>query len=188
MITQYIIRVESDKANFSLKVKYKSGRFKSLEHVSGKFANQEQFEYIIKLTPQLEAAILLLEKEYSGKVTWEKVQQAEQVESWYRSLLAAYMEWHQNRTGLPYKMTGGDGNAMKKITSYLQAIYTTLPEALDKWNNLLQQWDQLPEFYRNKSELRNIDSNLNFIMQRLTGKSSSELNDVFSNLINGKKG
>lgn len=184
MITQYIIKINSKGANAIVKAKYNAGKFKSLELVSGKFADQQQFESLLRLTPQLEAAILILQKDLVGRVTYEKVEK-EQSESWYKSLLAIYMEWHQKRAGLPYKMTGGDGKAMKKITTYLQAIYTSLPEASDKWSNLLQQWDQLPEFYRNKSELRNIDSNLNFIMQRLTGKSTTELNDVFSKMING---
>ena len=164
MTTQYTLRLHSDKAFADYRLKYKDGRFLSLEHLKGKM-NQQQHEKLFMLCPQLEAAILLLELDFKGRVSWEKL--TTESKSLDSALLAEYMSWYETKFGFKPKFAGSEGNALKQIITYLQQLPSTDEEVRNIWNVILTNWNLQTEFYQSQTELRQINSNLNTILKTL---------------------
>lgn len=182
-VSQYLITINSNGCTAKVKAKYRDGKFRSLELLSGTFPKQTQFEALMKLTPQLENVIIILQQEFKGRVTWEKI--TTETESLYRKLLDEYIRWYSETVGLPYKFTGVDGNAMKSIETFLRNAYAVDADIEKNWTELLCSFEQLPEFYRNQKDLRQINSNMNVIIRHLAPVNNQNLNDEFSKIING---
>lgn len=182
---EYIISINSKGCVAKVRAKYRSGKFKSVELVSGKFANQEQFESLLKLTPQLEQAIIVLQSEFEGRVSWEKVEKSPA--TLYTQMMGVYLDWYKQKNGLPAKVTGSDGSALKQIESYFRGI-SSEELILEKWKSLFSNWNQLSDFYQQQQSLRQINHNLNSILRAVHQSGSTEdLNSKFSNLINDAK-
>jgi hypothetical protein len=170
MITEYIVRFHSVKAWADFKLKYKAGRFLSIEHLKGKL-NQKQHESLFLVAPQLEGAILILKDNFKGRVSWELVQKDK---SLYSFFVDEYLSWYETKFNLKPKFSGVEGKSLKSIISFLQGVCSTDEEAKDIWLAILSNWDIQSEFYKNQTELRQINSNLNIILKTFKNGKQSE--------------
>lgn len=170
MITEYIVRFHSEKAFADFKIKYKSGRFLSLEHLKGKL-NQQQHEALFMVAPQLEAAILVLKNNFKGRVSWELVQKEKTIFTFF---LDEYLSWYEAKFKLKPKFSGVEGKALKSIIAFLQTVAEGDQEAKDIWSTILTNWDGQTPFYQSQTELRQINSNLNIILKGLKNGKQTE--------------
>ena len=180
-MNDYQVTITSKGANLRLRLKYKDGRFKSLEWLSGQTANQNQYEWLMKFAPQLEAAILILEIEWKGKVKWEKVEKSESLWGWF---IDQYSTWYFKITSLQPRITGTEGKALKSIIQHLNSVCKNENEIKETWTLIFKRWNDLTAFYQSQTELRQINSNLNIILRQLGSVSKAEsLDDKFKEML-----
>jgi hypothetical protein len=72
------------------------------------------------------------------------------------------------------KFSGVEGKSLKSIISFLRGVCSTDEEAKDIWLAILSNWDIQTEFYKNQTELRQINSNLNIILKTFKNGKQSE--------------
>lgn len=178
---EYILKVDSKGSQADFKLKYKNGRFFSIQQLRGKLT-QEAHERLLSLAPQLEAAILILEKEYSGRVSWEKV---EKEESLYQKFVFEYCTWYELKFNIQPLIKAADGAAIKWIITNIGKLTDSDQETFAAWKLILDNWDQLDEWYRNQTDLLQIQKNLNIILKQLKhGKSSEQSARAANNVAN----
>jgi len=166
MITKWKLTVNSNDSDAVFEITYSGGRFKKIEHKTGKLTKQILHERLLILAPQLEAVIPLLEVDFKDRpVKWEMISKGSQ--SVIKQLTDEYYKWYQDRNDIPPKLDGTEVKAMKLIHAYLLKLSTDDGEAVAVFNSLLSHWDKFPEFYRQQMNLRQINSNLNTLLRLL---------------------
>jgi hypothetical protein len=163
--SEYLITIDSKGAVAKLKVKYLNTRFKSLELISGKFETQIQFESLLKLTPQMEQVILLLQSEFEGRVSWEKIEKSKP--SLFTAFMDEYINWYESKFEIKPIIKPIDGAALKWIVSTISQLSTTDDESKIVWQTILSNWNELESFYQSQTELPQIKRNLNIILKTL---------------------
>lgn len=171
-MNEYLLNITN--YNTVYKLYYSKGKFKKLEHVSGKLP-QLKHESLLKLAPQLEEAILILRTEYSGAIEWVYIQK-KQSKSLFSELSKEYIDWYQERFKIKPKFTGIEGNALKQIIKHLEEqCFGDEEQVKAIWNAILSKWNEQNTFYQGQIELRQINSNLNIILRTIKyGKSATE--------------
>lgn len=91
----------------------------------------------------------------------------------YEGCVAVYDTWLKLRTGVGVKMDGVQGKAMKEIIKYLDAQKINKEQPVEEvWEFILNSWDKLTDYHKNKLKLSEINSDLiNILNQIKNGKS-----------------
>lgn len=92
----------------------------------------------------------------------------------YQSCLSVYNDFIISKTGLPAKINGAEGNAMKQIIAYLHRAVTDksdkgVPDAI---KYIFENWDRLEPFLQNQLKLTQINGNLVNILNQLKNGTS----------------
>jgi hypothetical protein len=138
----------------------------------------------MKLVPQMENVILLLELEYRNKgISWEKLEKST---SLHQLMMDVYAVWYEEYTKLSPRITGSEAAALKQIRTHLLGVYTTEQEVLEVWTSIFKKWGDLRQFQQSQTELRHINQSLNLILRHIGQvQQAQSLDDKFKNLING---
>ncbi len=137
----------------------KAGKLKRIEAKKG-------FLYadtLGSLVPSTEAEIkeLASRSEYIKQVSNEK-------DPFFSAAQSKWLSFFKNSTGgIAYRFTPIDGKALKEIGKHLTEISGSTEKALESWQYVLANWNSLPDFYRNKPELKFVNSQLNTILKLL---------------------
>jgi hypothetical protein len=76
-----------------------------------------------------------------------------------------YFAWFEKRTGLPPKIEGAEGKALKSILAYLSPLAAKKGgDPVASLAYVLHHWDELKPFYRDQPTLVGINKNLNEIL------------------------
>lgn len=109
----------------------------------------------------------------------------------YRGFMAVYNTFIKGR-GIPFRITGADGKALKDIIKYLGDVDTVKQgnkTPLEVWEFILSNWDNLDNWQQTQTQLRQINAQLPNIIEKLkqyyNGKSKSNYNqNTVANLAN----
>lgn len=163
-------------------ITYKSGRFKRLDHIRGRLA-PGQYEKLMITVPQLEAAIELFKKEYQGRIEYQAITEAKK--SVFSTLLDKYVIWYQEQNNLRPKIDGVAGRHLKQIITYLKSQSASDDELVAVWDLILNKWNELDDFYKNQTELRQINTNLNIILTQIkNGNTARKSTHTATNVAN----
>jgi len=94
----------------------------------------------------------------------------------YKEFMKSYSDFFVEKTGLPIKIDGGDGKALKTIISYMRAATKEKGgNPVDGWNLVLQHYDRWDKFHQGQLTLKQINSNLANILNSIrNGKQITE--------------
>lgn len=99
----------------------------------------------------------------------------------YQVFVAAYSDWHNAEIGVPIKMNGADGNAMKEIISYLNiATSQNNKSAIEAWQFILDNYSRWDKFHQNQTKLTQINYNLTNILNSIKNGTSNTNNQSAS--------
>lgn len=167
---EYLIKIHTKGSDAVFRVKYKNQKFHSIQHISGKI-NQEQHERLLMLAPQLEQAILLLQQEYVGRVTWEQIVKEKTT---YTQFMECYAKWYEEKFMIPPIIKASDGATIKWLIVNLSRVAGDESEALAVWKLIFDNWSKLDGWYQNQTDLLQIKKNLNIILKQLKHGKSTE--------------
>ena len=103
----------------------------------------------------------------------------------FQELIDIYYEWHINTIGFKPKIDGGDGKGLKEIIKYLESLDDQV-DTVTLFKHILSRWDELSDFYKQQTRLRQINSNLHNIIYTLrNGKSTKNKTGVSDSYIRG---
>jgi hypothetical protein len=93
----------------------------------------------------------------------------------YKAYVKSYSDFFQDKVGLPIKMDGSEGKAMKSIISYMNtATKDKGGNGLLGWDLVLQNFDKWDNFHKTQLTIKQINSNLPNILNSIrNGKSIS---------------
>ncbi len=162
-MTDYTIEISKT----SLELSYtKSGKLKSIKAKRG-FIDPGVVSDIV---PSTEKAMLYMveNSKLANKVEVSR-------DHFFSIAQSDWLAFFKNRTSLSYRFTPADGKALKNIGKHLTEVSGDTAKALESWKYMLQKWDTLDPFYRNKPELPFINSQINTILNLMkNGKQTSE--------------
>lgn len=136
------------------------------------------------------AGISHLKKDFENEPLTEVVEKkkekvsAQKEKGLYAKFMDDYNSFYTLRTGFPAKIDGKQGSAAKSIIAYLQKISNEKTDdgVLISWRWILNKWDKLEPYHRNKMTLSQISSELMNIINQI--KNGTGKNDQGGN---GKK-
>ena len=105
--------------------------------------------------------------------------------SLYQEMLDIYYEWFKERNeGVPPRIDGADGKALKNIISYFKTIYKGRPEpkgteemeVKSMLSFILGNWHGLDSFYQKQTKLTQINSNITNIINEFKNGKSKQAN------------
>lgn len=139
----------------------------------------EQPEPIEKKIIIKEKALISTEKSESNKIKEikSKVIKEKPIPSpLYVSLLKIYSDWYNYKFKLKIQFDGSDGQALKRIISFLQRNEAGDDNVIKNFTTLLNNYDRWDNFHKKMTRLRQIESNLSNIIT-----SFKNGNEKFSN-------
>lgn len=84
-----------------------------------------------------------------------------------------YCDWIKKITGVPAKIDGAQGRALKYIIAYLKTIDDNHDKIIESWYLLLENYDKWDNFHKKQLKLTEINSNIvNIINFVKNGKKS----------------
>jgi len=153
-------------------IHYKSNKFKKLEHKRGE-VSKTQFSQLMRIVPPSPKMIDTYRRYFTGKVNYEEIVTIS--ESLFKQMIDVYFRWYEIETGISPKIDGVAGKAMNSMIAHLRKQCADDQEVLTVFQQLLDRWCDVPEFYKNQMELRQINSNINILLKELkNGKSDSK--------------
>lgn len=166
------IKVHIIKADAVYIAHYKSTKFKKLEHKRGN-VSKTQFTQLMKVIPPSTEMIDTYRRYWADKINYEEVVNSSQ--SLFKQMMDVYFRWYQTETELDPKIDGVAGKNMKSIIAHLRKQCAEDQEVLTVFQQLLDRWCDVPDFYREQMELRQINSNINILLKAVkNGKSDSK--------------
>ena len=93
----------------------------------------------------------------------------------YKAFVKSYSDFFQDKVGLPIKMDGSEGKAMKSIISYMNtATKEKGGNGLLGWDLVLQNFERWDNFHKTQLTIKQINSNLPNILNSIrNGKQIS---------------
>lgn len=153
-------------------VNYKSKRFYQLIHKSGKL-NTDQYKALMTVVPRTVDDIDKFREHYEDRVDYELV--LSQSKTLFKELMDIYFEWYQKETDITPKIDGVTGKHLKQIITFLKKQAADENEVKSIFEHILNSWEELDDFYKNQRELRQINTNINIILNTLkNGKQDSK--------------
>ena len=151
------------------KLKYKAGKLFCYELVSGGL-DSFLWHKLNTIIPQDESLVF---NKCSDTVIIEKIEKVEKDITYVR-FMDLYNTWYIERTGIKPKIDGTSGKALKSIISFLVGLTGSDDEAITTWNAVLTNFDATGTYYASKIELRQINSNLNTILNFLKNGTTNQ--------------
>ena len=178
MTKKYIITIAQLGTVF--RATYTNGKLKRIEHQRGK-VTVRLWKRLTKLIPYSEELIPIRRQELADRITYdEEVKQTPQ--SLYSQFMGEYFKFYEDYSkGIPPKITGAEGKALKQVIAYLTDISATDAEALEVWRQIFANWDKLDEFYQQQIQIRQINSNLNTLIIQLKDGKPSQKSEATAN-------
>lgn len=85
----------------------------------------------------------------------------------YQEMMSLYSDWYKGKMGIPPKIDGKDGNALKSLIKYFSTVKTGNHTELDVFKFIFDNWDRVETFYAQKTRLLEINSNIQAIMVQI---------------------
>lgn len=178
MTTHYnlhIISVETD-----LKITYKDGVFKKLEHLKGIF-DEAMLKAIGKAIPKHEKDMETFQENFKQYFVYKPFDETKIVSIFSQFNSSWFAFFRKQNNNLDPKFTGTDGTALKQIIAYLKSINNGDEDAaLASWNLLLDNWNSLSEFHQKQTDLKYINSKLNVIIREIIRNNGTSANGSVS--------
>lgn len=163
MTTHHNIHLVKSKTD--IKVTYRDGKFKKLEHLRGKL-DQVMLNVLGRAVPQQEKDLPTFIEGWKGKVVYTT--QEKKIVTIYSQFNSAWFQFFTKENNIPPKFTAADGKALKQIINYLTSINNgDEAAALGNFNLLLNNWHELSEFHQKQIDLKYINSKLNVIIREI---------------------
>lgn len=165
------IQVQNDGATGVYIVTYKLGKFLKLEHKRGKIS-KKQFDALMQIVPPTLEELEEYQKKYH-RVIYEKI--FPDTKSLFKTLLDIYHTWYHQQTGITPRINATSGMQLTQIIAYLKTQTTDEQEIQLVFSQILERWPTLPDFYQNQREIRQINSNLNILLNHIkNGQTDSK--------------
>jgi hypothetical protein len=119
------------------------------------------------VVPMLEKDIPAINEAFSERVHYEPLDAATTPENLFKEMMASYFSFYEDKTTLKPRINATEGQAMKAIIKHLTTLSPSPEEVLAMWQQLLSNWSTLPIFYLSQMELRQINSNINILLNHL---------------------
>ncbi|MCO5229576.1 MAG: hypothetical protein M9958_00330 [Chitinophagales bacterium] len=150
---------------------YQGKLLKRLERKRGTL-NDKQWDALMQVVPSSPDKIDIYISRYK-RVRYLK--EDDRQKSLFTNLMEIYSTWYQSHTGISPRINGTTGMHLNQIIAYLQKQSVEATEVQLVFESILNSWDKLPDFYQAQTELRQINSNLNIILNFLkNGQSDSK--------------
>ncbi len=162
--------VEIIKKKVFLKVTFRNGKFRKIEHLRGKI-DRQLMDSLGKVIPVGENEISFLNKKWFKKINYE-IEVKKHI-SLYDQMVAKWFDFYLDWVGVKPKYTGADGKALKQIAKYLRSQSTSEDSALSDWCAILDNWEYLSDFHKKQKDLKYINSKLNVIINELKKDTSN---------------
>jgi hypothetical protein len=99
-----------------------------------------------------------------------------------------YWDWHIEKIGFKPVFDSSDGAGLKKMVDYLFTLsdHKKVDEVVAMFELILIRWDELDEFYKKNTRLRQINGNIHNIIHFFkNGKNSSGVSqDYLERVVN----
>jgi hypothetical protein len=121
----------------------------------------------------------------------EKKQKKSEVKNeLYKTMVTVYDEFCLTKIGMGAKMDALQGKSMKSIIEYLKSqvknkmndLADIDESVLNAWKYILNNWNELQDFYSDQIKLNQINSNLPNILVQLRNSKTSKKVQKFTNL------
>lgn len=167
MTTHYTVDII--KSEMTLKATYRNHRLLRIEYLSGRF-DELVIKYLGSIIPANEREIDHFKANYKGKITYTPSVKKKSI---YTLFVDTWYEFYESYAQMSPKFTGADGKAVKQIIKYLTGVSGTEQKALELWQLILGNWDHLPEFHKNNTDLKYINSKLNVILHAIKRQNNT---------------
>jgi len=167
-LEQYLIRVSTSENNFEIKASYDAGKFHKLQ-LSGEIQNKT-FKNLGVFVPLNQVDIFDLKRKYP-LVTYIKIDKA--TSTVWQLFTDAYFPFYKERSGGVKPRMDKEGKYLKLIIAYLTDNFSPNPDR--KWQSLLDNWDNLDEFYRKQIDLKDINNNLAALIRMIDTPSGKDV-------------
>lgn len=147
-----------------VKLTYHNGNFKRFDLVKKGNLAPKHLLNIGRIIPLKEKDITRFILEKDGKVNYTRV---EKQSSLYPQYTAAWFEFYHNFMGIEPSFNKVDGANLKKIMGYLERISGDAAQALQLWQAILSNWEQMDEFHRSNTDIKYIYSQINRILNNV---------------------
>ncbi len=156
--------VEITETTAKLKLTYRNGKFKRLEHLSGKI-NDSTIKEIGRIIPPKENDLEAFKQSFEGKINYTAEVKEKTLLTEFKDEWAAF---HLQFRNFPAKINGAEINALKQIEKYLVEVSDNNKElALDSWKFILNNWKSLDAFHQKNTTLLYVNSKLTIIIANL---------------------
>lgn len=92
----------------------------------------------------------------------------------YENFISTYSSWHKTVIGIPAKISGADGKAMKDIITYLSsATKDTQSTGIKALKFILDNYSRWNKFHQNQTKLTQINYNLTNILNSIKNGNSN---------------
>lgn len=158
------LRVRGNRLSFEA-VYRDSGKLKRVEVPAA--ATQEHWAVIGQVVPARWSDLDVFKERWVGKVWYEEVKMGSGKVGFVKELTGIWFAAYQNRVGVSPKFGPAQGAALKRIGNYLKSQGGGESEAVEVFRGILDAWDKLDAFSRERFDLLYLDSKLNIIIQKL---------------------
>ena len=94
-----------------------------------------------------------------------------------------YYKWHTEKIGFKPKIDASDGKGLKETIKYLSLLTENVCETFEY---ILLHWDEMDEFYKKQTRLRQINGNIhNIIFFFKNGQATKNKSGVSEDYIKG---
>lgn len=153
-------------------VQYKAGRFWKLTHMRGKYS-EDQHNALMKVIPNHTKKIEAYRKYWVDKIEYQEV--LEDTQSLFKQMMQVYHNFYVLQTEIEPIIDGVAGKSLKQIITKLRKQAADDQEVLVLFTLIFDNWCDVPDFYANQMELRQINSNINIILNAIkNGKYDSK--------------
>lgn len=155
---------------------YQGKLLKRLERKRGTLS-APQWDALMKIVPSSPEQIDDYVNRYSN-VRYERAEQTNQ--SLFSTLLDIYATWYQSQTGISPRINGITGMHLNQMIDFLKKQSADDNEVKIIFESIFNNWHLLPDFYQKQIELRQINSNINIILNFLKNGNSDSKNKANS--------
>lgn len=171
---KYILSIFADSSlQAKFVITYRNSWFHKVDRKSGRLPD-DRWPRLMLLIPQNEEGIEWVNQKNKGVASLEPAVQ-EGTKSIYSQFTSEYFSFYEAKTGITPIFRAVEGKALKSIINHLQKITADDAETLATWQALLTNWNLLDSFYEKQIDLRQINSNINHLLNQIkNGKSTDK--------------
>ena len=93
----------------------------------------------------------------------------------FNRIKSIYWDWHIEKQGFKPVFDKSDGEGLKKMIVYLFSLKDSVDEVVKIVQYILSHWDELDDFYKKNTRLRQINGNIhNIIMYFRNGQTTNK--------------